>query len=52
MNRIEQLQPSAFTGKGLKLVQSLFQLASGDCKGLVVIIDRNATDRVEDAAMA
>ncbi|KFV89229.1 Collagen alpha-4(VI) chain, partial [Fulmarus glacialis] len=58
INRIEQLQSSAFTGKGLRLVQSLFQPANGDRKSqgvsqnLVVITGRYSADRVEDAAMA
>ncbi|KAM6210861.1 LOW QUALITY PROTEIN: collagen alpha-4(VI) chain-like [Sarcoramphus papa] len=56
INRIEQLQSSAFTGKGLRHVQSLFQSANGGRKSqgisqnLVVIT--GSADRVEDAAVA
>ncbi|KAM7122024.1 LOW QUALITY PROTEIN: collagen alpha-4(VI) chain-like [Ciconia maguari] len=58
INRIEQLQSSTFTGKGLRLVQSLFQPANGGRKSqgvsqnLVVITGGYSADRVEDAAMA
>ncbi|KAM6142961.1 LOW QUALITY PROTEIN: collagen alpha-6(VI) chain [Phoenicopterus ruber ruber] len=58
INRIKQLQSSVFTGKGLRLVQSLFQPSNGGRKSqgvsqnLVVITGGNSADRVEDAAMA
>ncbi|KAM6282643.1 LOW QUALITY PROTEIN: collagen alpha-6(VI) chain [Porphyrio hochstetteri] len=55
INRIE-LQSSTLTGKGQRLVQSLFQPASGGCKSqgvpqnLLVITAGYSADRVEDAA--
>ena len=58
INRIEQLQSSVFTGKGLRHVQSLFQSANGGHKSqgisqnLVVITGGYSADRVEDAAVA
>ncbi|KAM9646830.1 LOW QUALITY PROTEIN: collagen alpha-6(VI) chain [Morphnus guianensis] len=63
INRIEQLQSSTFSGKGLRHVQSLFQPANGGCKSqgisqnLVVITGGYSADdfgnnEVEDAAMA
>ncbi|KAM9302499.1 collagen alpha-4(VI) chain-like [Morus bassanus] len=58
INRIKQLQSSTFTGKGLRLVQSLFQPVNGGRKSqgvsqnLVVITGGYSADRVEDAAMA
>ncbi|KAM6087613.1 LOW QUALITY PROTEIN: collagen alpha-6(VI) chain [Chlamydotis macqueenii] len=56
-NRIEQLQSSTVTGKGLGLLQSHFQPGNGGHKSqgvsqnLVVITGGCSADRVEDSAM-